>query len=411
MCWQDICSRYRALLPFILEVPGGPGIGAGPEPAQAPNRSVRTRPERTGGNGGMARVVVMVGTRKGAFLVESDESRERWTVRGPFCEAWPILHVNYDPASRSVYAVGGSPWYGAAVWYSRDLGQTWSHSSLGLTYGDAGPKLNRLWNITPAHGALYVGAEPAGLFRSDDGGESWRHVAGLREHPTRPEWQPGNGGLCLHSIVPHPADPRQMWVAASAVGTFYTADGGESWEARNRGLRADYMPPEHQGAEVGYCVHKLVMAPGRPDRLYQQNHQGVYRSADGGRTWEWITEGLPSTFGFPMAVHPREPETIYVIPLNGDDRGRFMPDGAAAVWRSRDAGGSWERLSAGLPQTGAYVGVLREGLAVDTLDQPGVYFGTSTGQLFYSRDAGETWSALPTLFPPISSVEVAVVTD
>ncbi|MCG0239939.1 MAG: exo-alpha-sialidase [Firmicutes bacterium] len=357
----------------------------------------------------MAQVLILVGTRKGAFIVEGDEARDRWEVRGPYCEAWPILHVSYDPASRTLFAVGGSAWYGPAVWRSRDLGRTWTLSSRGLTYGDDGPRLSRLWHVTAAHGSIYVGAEPAGLFRSDDGGEGFVHVAGLRRHPTCPQWEPGNGGLCLHSIVVHPTDPRQIWVAASSVGTFYTADGGETWEALNRGLRADYLPPEQRGAEVGYCVHKLRMAPGRPERLYQQNHQGVYRSDDGGRTWQWITDGLPSAFGFPLAVHPRDPDTLYVIPLNGDDRGRYMPDGRAAVWRSRDAGATWERLSEGLPQAHAYLGVLREAMATDPLPTPGVYFGTTTGQLFYSRDEGESWAMVPAFFPPINSVDVAVV--
>jgi photosystem II stability/assembly factor-like uncharacterized protein len=352
----------------------------------------------------------MVGTKKGAFLIEGDESRKAWEVRGPFCNGWPILHVNYDPPSRSLYAAGGSPWYGSAVWRSRDFGETWAHSSQGLTYGDEGPKLIKLWNVTAAHGSLYVGAEPAGLFRSDDGGETFTHVAGLRSHPTCPDWEPGNGGLCLHTIVPHPSDPKQLWVAASAVGTFYTADGGETWVTQNKGLRANYLP-EEKTPEVGWCVHKMVMAPGEPSLLYQQNHYGVYRSTNGGQQWAWINEGLPSTFGFPMIVHPHDPNTIYVIPLNGDDRGRFMPEGQAAVWRSRNRGDSWERLSGGLPQEGAFVGVLREAMATDTLPTAGIYFGTSTGQLFVSPDEGVTWHEAASFLPPIYGVEVAVVND
>lgn len=358
----------------------------------------------------MARVLCMVGTKKGAFLLESDERREKWSLSGPFCETWPISHVNYDPATRTIYAAGGSAWYGTAVWRSRDFGQTWTHSSQGITYGDDGPKMNQLWNVTPAHGSIYVGAEPAGLFRSDDGGDTFVHVEGLRKHPTCPEWQPGGGGLCLHTIVPHPTDPRQMWVAASAVGAFYTADGGETWVTRNKGLRADYMPPEAT-AEFGFCVHKMVMAPGNSNVLYQQNHQGVYRTEDGGKTWAWINEGLPSTFGFPMVVHPRDPKTIYVIPLNSDSGGRYMPEGAAAVWRSRDAGDTWERCGQGLPQSGAFVNVLREAMSNDNLDSVGIYFGTGTGQLFVSRDEGSTWNLAADFLPPIYSVEVAVVED
>jgi photosystem II stability/assembly factor-like uncharacterized protein len=356
----------------------------------------------------VARVIAMVGTKKGAFLLESDERRQNWDVRGPFCEGWPILHVNYDPADGALYAAGGSPWFGSAIWRTRDLGETWTHSSQGLTYGDEGPNLIKPWNVTPAHGSLYVGVEPAGLFRSDDGGDTFTHVSGLTNHPTRPEWQPGNGGLCLHTIVPHPTDPQQMWVAASAVGTFYTADGGETWTTMNKGLRADYMPAEKEH-EVGFCVHKMVMAPGNPNLLYQQNHQGVYRSGDGGRNWEWINEGLPSTFGFPIVVHPRDPQTIYTLPLNGDDKGRFMPEGKAAVWRSRDGGDHWEKLTRGLPDAAAFVGILREAMATDTLPSAGIYFGTSTGQLFVSSDEGETWQLAAEFLPPIYSVEVAVV--
>jgi photosystem II stability/assembly factor-like uncharacterized protein len=357
----------------------------------------------------VARVIAMVGTKKGAFVLESDEQRENWNVRGPFCESWPIMHVNYDPSSRSIYAAGGNPWYGCAVWRSRDFGESWTHSSEGITYGDDGPKMINLWNVTPAHGAVYVGAEPAGLFRSDDGGESFNHVAGLTNHPTRKDWQAGGGGLCLHTIVPHPTDPQQMYVAASSVGTFHTQDGGETWTALNRGLRADYIPPEMEKPEVGYCVHKMVMAPGNPNLLYQQNHQGVYRSADGGHNWDWITDGLPSTFGFPMAVHPRDPQTIYTIPLNGDSKGRFMPEGAAAVWRSRNGGDNWEKLTSGLPSEAAFVGVLREAMATDALPSAGIYFGTSTGQLFVSADEGDTWKLAAEFLPSISSVEVAVV--
>lgn len=357
----------------------------------------------------MAKVMLLVGTKKGAFLLESDEKREEWDVRGPFCESWEIMHATYDPASGTIFAAGQSGWYGAAVWRSRDLGETWSHSSQGITYGDEGPKVGKLWNVTPAHGALYVGADPAGLFRSDDGGDTFVHVAGLRNHPTQPQWEPGNGGLCLHTIVPHPTDPKQIWVAASAVGCFYTADGGETWETRNQGIRAEYFPG-YEAHEVGYCVHKIVMAPGNPDVLYQQSHQGMYRSDDGGRRWQSITAGLPTDFGFPIVVHPHDPKTAYVIPLQAD-ASRTMIGGAAAVWRTRDGGETWERMSEGLPQSGAYLTVLREAMATDTLPDAGIYFGTSTGQVFGSRDGGDSWQLIAEFLPPISGVEAAVVND
>jgi hypothetical protein len=358
----------------------------------------------------MARVIVMVGTKKGVFLLESDEQRSKWEVRGPFCETWPINHVNYEPSTRTIFAAGGSPWFGSAVWRTKDFGETWTHSSEGLTYGDDGPKLIQLWNITPSHGSIYVGAEPAGLFRSDDDGETFVHVEGLRNHPTRPEWQPGGGGLCLHTIVPHPTDPKQLYVAASSVGTFFTDNGGESWVTRNKGLQSNYMPEGTEPPDVGWCVHKMVMAPGNPDQLYQQNHYGVYRSSNGGSTWEWINEGLPSTFGFPIVVHPHDPNRIYVIPLNGDQKGRFMPDGQTAVWRSQNGGDAWEKLTGGLPAE-AYLGVLRDAMAIDHLPTPGIYFGTTTGQLFVSADEGNSWSEVDAKLPPIYGVEVAVVND
>jgi photosystem II stability/assembly factor-like uncharacterized protein len=352
------------------------------------------------------RVSVLLGTKKGAFILEADPERRDWQVRGPFCETWPINHMTWDPKAGALLAGGGSPWYGAAVWRSTDMGETWSHSSEGLTYGDDGPKLATIWNLTPADGSIYAGVEPAGLFRSADGGVSWSHVAGLRDHPSRPEWQPGNGGLILHSIVPHPRDPDHMWVGISAVGAFETRDGGRSWETRNRGVRADFTPGP--APEFGQCVHKMGPHPDRPDVLFQQNHCGVYRSDDGGSQWTEITGDLPSQFGFPLAIHPQDPRTVYVIPLNGDDKGRHMVDGSAAVWRSRDDGASWERLTRGLPQQDAYLGVLREAMAVDSLEPAGIYFGTSTGQVFGSRDEGDSWELIADFLPPVWSVETVV---
>src|SRR3989304_1706917 len=275
--------------------------------------------------------------------------------------AVPRAHACTDGRCRGRGGAGRAPldaggrsfWYGPAVFRSDDLGATWSHSSEGLTYGEDGPKMKTVWNITPVGDALYAGVDPAGLFRSDDRGETWQHVEGLTNHPTRPTWEGGFGGLCLHSIVPHPTDPRRMWVAISAVGTFATEDGGTAWEPRNSGVRADFLPDPYP--VTGQCVHKLVMAPGLPDRLYQENHCGTYRSDDAGRTWRSIEAGLPSTFGFPMVTHPHDPDTAFTVPLNGDDRGRFMPDGRAAVWRAADAGGAGAGLRAGLPQQDAYL--------------------------------------------------------
>ena len=228
-------------------------------------------------------------------------------------------------------------------------------------------------------------------------------------HPSRPEWQPGNGGLILHSIVPSPTDNDRVWVGISSVGAFETTDGGASWETRNQGVRAGFMPEGSQYPDFGQCVHKLVMAADGGEHLYQQNHCGVYRSNDGGRRWEEITAGLPSEFGFPMGVHPRDPMTVWTIPLTEPDKGRLMPDGHAAVWRTHDGGDSWLRSDDGLPTHDAYLGVLREAMAVDRLDPAGVYFGTSTGQLFGSRDEGRSWRLIADNLPAIWSVEAAVV--
>ena len=319
---------------------------------------------------------LLIGTKKGAFILDGDPARETWSLRGPFCEAWPINHVIADPASGAIYGAGGNEWFGPAVWKSEDLGASWSHSSEGLAYAEGETPIKAAWSLAPDGDGLYAGVEPAGLFRSEDAGRSWRQVAGLRAHPSRPEWQPGGGGLILHHVLPHPEDPRQIWVAISTGGVFHSADGGETWEPRNKGTR-----------------------------LYQQNHCGMYRSDDGGRSWDSIEAGLPSTFGFPAVAHPRDPETLYLVPLNGDAQGRFMPEGRTAVWRSRDGGASWQDLRAGLPQENAFLGVLRQALATDPLEPAGIYFGTTSGALFASADEGESWTCIAQHLPAISSVE------
>jgi photosystem II stability/assembly factor-like uncharacterized protein len=323
----------------------------------------------------------------------------------------PIQHLAWDPARGALLAGAGSPWYGPLVWRSTDLGETWTQSGAGLTYGDAedDPAVTRVWNVTAVGDTLYAGVEPAGLFRSDDGGVTWSHVSGLRDHPSRPSWQPGAGGLMVHSIVAHPTDPPRMWVGASAVGVFHTADGGATWEARNRGVRAAGSPDEYP--ETGQCVHKFGSHPARPEVLYQQNHTGAYRSDDGGEHWIDINDGLPSTFGFPLAVHPHDPHTIWTVPLNGDDQGRYVPDGRAAVWMSRDEGATWSAQTDGLPGQGAFIGILREAMATDRHDEAGVYVGTSTGQLFGSRDEGRSWRLLADFLPGISSVEAVSLDD
>ena len=247
------------------------------------------------------RVALLVGTRKGLFVLDGDADRDSWEVRGPLCDGWPIHDAIYDPSTGAIFAGGGSNWYGPAVWRSDDLGATWTHSSEGITYGDEAEKVATIWNVTAGPNALYAGVEPAGLFRSADGGSTWSHVEGLTNHPSRPEWQPGNGGLILHSIVPHPSDTDRVWVGISSVGAFETQDGGASWETRNRGVRAGFMPEGQQYPDFGQCVHKLVMAADGGELLYQQNHCGVYRSSDGGRQWDEITRACRRSSASPWA--------------------------------------------------------------------------------------------------------------
>ena len=352
---------------------------------------------------------LLIGSKKGAFILDGDPARESWTLRGPFCEAWPINHVVADPAHGTIYGAGGNEWFGPAVWRSDDLGASWGHSSDGLAYPEGQEPIKAVWSLALNGGGLYAGVQPAGLFRSEDAGRTWRHISGLQDHPSRPEWEPGGAGLILHSLVLHPEDPRQIWVAISAAGVFHSADGGETWEARNKGTRNDYLPEDQRYPDYGQCVHSLVMAPGMSDRLYQQNHCGMYRSDDGGRSWDSVEAGLPSSFGFPAAAHPRDPATLYLVPLNGDSQGRYMPEGKAAVWRTCDGGASWQDLRAGLPQENAFLGVLRQALATDSLEPAGVYFGTTSGALFASADEGQSWRCIAQHLPAITSVETLAV--
>lgn len=346
---------------------------------------------------------LLVGTKKGLFILTGDDPRRAWTVEGPFCEAWPIHHA--IAADGAILAGGGNAWFGPAVWRSEDLGRSWSHSSQGLSYPEGQAPIAAVWSLAAADGALYAGVEPAGLFRSRDGGAGWEALPALNEHPTRKDWQPGGGGLILHHIVIDPSAPDRLWVGISTAGVFHSEDGGASWQPRNTGTRMDYLPEGQRYPQFGQCVHALAMAADRPDRLYQQNHCGMYRTDDGGRHWVSIEPGLPSTFGFPAVAHPRDPDTLWLFPLNGDQAGRFAPDGAAAVWRSRDAGSSWEALRNGLPQSNAFLTVLRQGMATDRSEPAGVYFGTTSGAIFASRDEGESWGMIAEHLPTIASVE------
>ncbi len=377
---------------------------------------------------------ILVGTTKGAFVLDAAANRESFDVRGPFCDGWPINHVASDPETGMLWAGGGGDWYGAGVWRSADGGQTWELSRLtsgqmddwaaedpgfaemiGWTGADTpfGKDFSQIWSLHYTHGVLYAGTKPAFLLASHDHGATWQKVDGLTDHPSRPNWHGGAAGLVLHSIVPDPADARKMWVAISAAGIFATEDGGKTWDRRNRLSNADHVhyhdhPAAPKDGETGHCVHNLVRAPGQGgDVLYQQNHHGVFRSPDGGRSWDDVTEGLPSTFGFPIAVHPRDPMRIWTLPLNGDMLGRYPPDASAAVWTSGDGGAHWDRLDDGLPTRNCFFTVLRQGMAVDRAEPVGVYFGTNSGSVFASRDEGATWAEAARHLPAVLCVETA----
>ena len=358
----------------------------------------------------MARTVLLIGTRKGLFLLESAGDRRDWQLRGPLCESWPVYHAIHDPASGSIFAAAASEWHGSAVWRSGDLGETWAWSSEGLGYdADESRKVSKVATLAATDGQLLVGAEAPGIFESRDGGETFSLLTTLAGQPGSEGWDdPANqppGHLGISAIMPDGDDPSRFWTIVQGVGIFETEDGAKSFTPRNRGLRADWPRPHE---EVGFCGHRLVRSPADPTRMYQQNHVGVHRSDDTGQSWTEITDGLPSEFGFAAAAHPHDRDTFYVIPLD-PLHARCMPDGHAAVWRTRDAGEKWERLDRGLPHDDAHLGVLRAAMAIDDKDVPGLYFGTSTGQVFASTDEGDTWEEIADYLPAIWSVEVASV--
>ena len=396
----------------------------------------------------MAAIRVLVGTKKGAFILTADGAREKWSVAGPYFAGWEVYHLKGSPVdSDRIYAAQHNDWFGQIIQRSNDGGATWeqpgsdpssTQESPGGTDEPAMPQgqsnlfaydtseesgrpltthqwydgtqhpweFARVWHLEPSltdPDVVYAGVEDAALFRSTDGGQSWHELAGLRGHDTGAAWSPGAGGMCLHTILLDPADPERIFAAISAAGSFRTEDGGKTWTPINRGLSSNFMPDPT--ADVGHCVHRLAMHPSNPDRLFMQKHWDVMRSDDAGANWYEISGNLPSDFGFPIDVHAHEPETIYVVPIKSDSE-HFPPEGKLRVYRSRTGGHEWEALSNGLPQKNCYVNVLRDAMAVDSLDPCGIYFGTTGGQVYVSPDGGDRWDAIVRDLPSVLSVEV-----
>ncbi len=367
----------------------------------------------------MSSVRVLVGTKKGAFILTADGQRRQWHIDGPHFGGWEIYHVKGSPVNPNrLYASQSNSWFGQTVQRSDDGGKTWETVGNQFVYdgvpgthqffdGTQHPwEFARVWHFEPAltePETVYAGVEDAALFRSTDGGQTWQELSGLRGHPTGADWAPGAGGMCLHTILLDPQHPGRMYVAISAAGAFRSDDAGATWRPINQGLHSDFMPDPT--AEVGHCVHRIAMHPARPDVLYMQKHWDIMRSDDAGGSWHEVSGNVPSDFGFPIAVHAHEPETVYVVPIKSDYE-HYPPEGKLRVYRSRTGGNAWEALTNGLPQSDCYVNILREAMAVDSLDACGIYFGTTGGQVYASADSGDTWTAIAQNLPAVLSVEV-----
>jgi hypothetical protein len=367
----------------------------------------------------MSKVRVLVGTRKGAFILTSDGKREHWDIAGPHFGGWEIYHMKGSPADpERIYASQTSGWFGQVVQRSNDGGKTWEPVGNKFAYegvpgthkwydGTPHPwEFKRVWHFEPSLNdpdTVYAGVEDAALFRTTDGGKTWQELSNLRTHSTGSDWQPGAGGMGLHTILLNPLYPDRIYIAISAAGAFRTDDGGQTWKPINKGLKSSFMPnPE---AEVGHCVHHVALHPSRPDVLYMQKHWDIMRSTNAGDLWEEVSGNLPSDFGFVIDVHAHEPETIYVVPIKSDSE-HYPPEGKLRVYRSRTGGCEWEALTNGLPQSDCYVDVLRDAMAVDSLDSCGVYFGTTGGQVYASADSGDHWMPIARDLPAVLSVEV-----
>ena len=366
----------------------------------------------------MSAVRVLVGTHKGAFVLTSDPRRQNWDVAGPHFGGWEIYHMKGSPADPDrLYASQTTGWFGQIIQRSNDGGKSWQPVGNKFAYdGEAGTHLwydgtprpwefKRVWHLEPSADdpdTVYAGVEDAALFKSTDGGQNWQEMTGLRRHETAPRWQPGAGGLCLHTILIDPSDANRMWIAISAAGVFRSDDGGKTWTPSNRGLRSQGIPDPN--AEVGHCVHRIAMHPSRPNVLFMQKHWDVMRSDDGAQSWREISGDLPSDFGFVIDINPQQPDTIFVVPIKSDSE-HFPPDGKLRVYRSRDGGQEWEALTNGLPQRDCYVNIYRDAMSVDQLDPCGIYFGTTGGQVYASADGGDSWRPIVRDLPAVLSVE------